>query len=103
MKRYIITIILITFGMAALSQNAVDALRYSDLKPSGTARYNSMSGAFSSLGGDFSTISQNPAGLGIYRKSTLTFSPSIVFTRTDSKYLNNKESDFNYNVAVGNL
>jgi len=48
------------------------SLKISDNDIIGTARYSSMAGAFGALGGDPSAIKDNPAGLGIYRKSELT-------------------------------
>ena len=36
----------------------------------GTARYVGMGGAMEALGADLSTISTNPAGVGLFRKST---------------------------------
>ena len=50
----------------------------------GTARTAAMGGAFASLGADLSTMSINPAGLGMYRNSEFGFSPSILSTRTNS-------------------
>lgn len=35
----------------------------------GTARFMGMAGAFGALGGDLSTLSQNPGGIGVYRNS----------------------------------
>lgn len=52
----------------------------------GTARSAAMGGAFTSLGGDLSSMSINPAGLGMYRSSEFGISPSITFTTMDSKY-----------------
>ena len=37
----------------------------------GTARFMSMGGAFTALGGDISTLSQNPAGIGVFRTSEM--------------------------------
>ena len=45
------------------SQNINDALNYTDNSYQGTARFNSMSGAFGALGGDLSSIAVNPADL----------------------------------------
>lgn len=42
-----------------------------------TARSAAMAGAFTSLGGDFSSVSVNPAGLGMYRHSEIVFTPMI--------------------------
>lgn len=38
----------------------------------GTARYVGMGGAMEALGADISTISTNPAGLGLFRKGQVT-------------------------------
>ena len=47
----------------------MDAYKMSQTDLNGTARYLGMSGAFGALGGDISSMSTNPAGLGIYRSS----------------------------------
>lgn len=52
-----------------MAQTAIDAMQISRDELRGTARFMSMGGAFGALGGDLSTLSQNPAGLGIYRSS----------------------------------
>ena len=67
------------------AQNEVDALRYSTHNISGTARYSSMGGAFGSLGGEFSALSSNPAGIGMYQLGELTFTPSIHFNSPKAK------------------
>lgn len=72
----------------AMAQAAVDAyqLSHSDLR--GTARFMSMGGAFTALGGDLSTLTQNPAGIGVYRRSeigaTLDISPKKITSQTGS-------------------
>lgn len=58
---------------AAFSQSAVDALTLSRQDIKGTARYMSMGGAFGALGGDLTTLSQNPAGIGVYRSNEVGF------------------------------
>jgi len=52
----------------------------------GTARSMAIGGAFSSLGGDFSVLSTNPGGLGIYRSNELSASPEVFTRRTTSVY-----------------
>lgn len=57
---------------AALSaQSAIDAYNISTGELRGTARFMSMAGAFTALGGDLSTLNQNPAGIGVYRGSDI--------------------------------
>jgi len=65
--------------------NEIDAYTLSKYDLGGTARSMAMGGAFGALGGDMSVLSNNPAGLGIYRSSEVsgTFDLSIVGTNTD--------------------
>ena len=80
------------------AQNEIDALRYSQLVRGGTARFTSMGGAFGALGGDFSVLSTNPAGIGIYRKSDFSFTPSFFNQKTTSDFKGNSLDDYKYNV-----
>jgi len=59
------------------AQNVDDALRYSQIFYGGTARFMSMGGAFTALGGDISSLSQNPAGIGVFRASEITLTPQL--------------------------
>ena len=68
------------------AQNHLDALRYSDQNINGTARYSAMAGAFGSLGAEFAALSSNPAGIGMYQFSEITFTPSLNFNSTKSYY-----------------
>lgn len=68
---------LLTAGAAA--QSAVDALNVTPTQLRGTARFVSMGGAFTSLGGDISCMTQNPAGLAMYRYSDLGLTFDISF------------------------
>lgn len=77
MKKYILLAFLSTSGLMAFAQAEFDVLRLSQTDISGTARYVSMSGAFGALGGDMSAISLNPAGIGVYRSSEFSLSPSF--------------------------
>lgn len=58
-------------AISAGAQSAVDAYTITPTQLRGTARFVSMGGAFTSLGGDLSCMTQNPAGLGIYRSSDI--------------------------------
>ncbi len=87
-------------GTQAQDQN--DALRYSNLSPIGTARYSAVGGAFGALGGDFTTLSTNPAGIAIYRKSEFTFTPSIVATSTNAEYNGTSADDWKLNFNFAN-
>ncbi len=66
MKKKIILIGFCLVGGILSAQNLTDGLRYSMEELDGTARFKAMSGAFTSLGGDLSAISINPAGSTIF-------------------------------------
>ncbi len=48
----------------------------------GTARSAAMAGAFTSLGADMASAAINPAGLGMYRRSELSLTPMLSFSRS---------------------
>ena len=87
----------------ALAQNEVDALRYSQTNFLGTARSSGMAGAFGALGGDFSTLSTNPAGIGLYRQSEITFTPSFFNQSTTSNMDGTSLQDSKANFNLGNI
>jgi len=68
------------------SQVPEDALRHSWATPSGTARNQAIGGASVSLGGDITSLFYNPAGLGLYKTSEITFSPGLSFYGGKSDY-----------------
>lgn len=57
-------------GLAA-QPTAYDAEKLSNNELNGTARFVGMGGALGALGGDISTISTNPAGTALYRRSDI--------------------------------
>lgn len=76
MKIFIIVpLLLLTATLSA--QRFYDLLNFNTTQTLGTARYMGMGGAFSSLGGDMTSISQNPAGLGVYRSSEVVITPYL--------------------------
>ncbi len=100
MKRYTFLLILSLIAGTSYSQSIVDnALKYSRQEFNGTARSTAMGGAFGALGGDFSSLSINPAGIGVYRSSEFTFTPSIEYT--ESK--NSGYSEDKYSFTIGNV
>jgi long-subunit fatty acid transport protein len=93
--------LLLTASVAAQDQS--QAFRFSQYYPIGTARFQSMGGAFGAVGGDFSAASLNPAGLGLYRGSEFTITPSFNINNSTSHYLGSTSSDNVNNFSIGNL
>ena len=91
------------FTWYANAQDEADALRYSQLSPQGTARSIGFGGALGAIGGDFSSLSVNPAGIGVYRSSELTFTPSLKLSKTNSTYTGGPTEDNNTRFNINNL
>jgi len=71
---------------AVFAQGAMDAYKYSQNDIHGTARYSSMAGAFGALGGDISSMTTNPAGLGIYRSAEVVATMNLSFINTTANW-----------------
>src|SRR5690625_5892173 len=70
MLRYIIIAFTLLLWMPETeSQNILDAYRYAFQTPTGSARYNGLSGSMSAIGAGLSTASHNPAGIAAFWKS----------------------------------
>jgi hypothetical protein len=106
MKRIsLVTIMALFVVIEAISQNVDDALRYSQISYSGTARFMSLGGAFTALGGDLSTLSQNPAGIGVFRSSELAITPQLFHINTTTYFNNGMTEDHldNFNLNQGGI
>ena len=95
------SIIIMGFCLASSSifaQNLTDGLRYSMEGLNGTSRFNAMSGAFSSLGGDLSAVALNPAGSSIFTRSEMNLTMGGVTNKNITTFQGNQQetitSDF---------
>lgn len=80
MKRaFIISIWACACSLTMYGQGVIDALPALSSQLQGTARYSAMGGAFGALGGDMTSIKQNPAGLGVYRSSEISVTAGLNF------------------------
>ena len=93
MKRILI-IGLSLLGGVLSAQNLTDGLRYSMEGLNGTSRFNAMSGAFSSLGGDLSAVALNPAGTSIFTRSEMSLTLAGVNSKNDANGRSTVSSDF---------
>lgn len=84
------------------SQTAEEAILISNTSAGGTARGLAVGGAFGSLGADFTSMSINPAGLGLYRKGELTFTPALWQAEIESAYLGEKLKQTKFNINLNN-
>jgi len=102
MKKIIACLLFVTaIANDVVAQDEFDALRYSYTNYLGTARGMGIGGALGSIGADFSTLSVNPAGIGVYKSSELMFSPSFTVSGNKGSYLGTQVSanDSKFNIA----
>jgi len=97
---------LIVFFLLAVTcsyaQEPTDVLRYSYLsQPGGTARNQAIGGAGGSLGGEFTSLFINPAGIGFYNTGDFVVTPQFSFKNSKSTYLNNPESATDNSFSLG--
>ncbi len=88
MKKLIFTIITVLGLTTCLSAQYVDqALRFSQQNYGSTARSKAMGNAFGALGGDFSALSINPAGIAIYQRAEVTATVNLLnMNNTETTY-----------------
>ena len=104
MKRTLLVLLsALLLPVAMFAQSAEDALRFSRIYYSGTARFNGLGGAFGALGADFSTLATNPGGLGLYKGSEITFTMAPSVGTSTSVYNGTTASDNRVNFGIGNI
>lgn len=102
MKKAFLTIIILA-PLFAWAQTDGDLYDFSSIYYQGTAKSAAMGNAMGAVGSDFSAITINPAGLGLYRKSTFLFTPEFYSISTESEYKNGRGSDRSFKVPFNNF
>ena len=67
----ILLILLLAYGLSPIAKSQ-DVQRFAQRSTMGSARYVGMGGAMTAIGGDPSAAMDNPAGLGLYRRSEIS-------------------------------
>lgn len=96
------------FGGAVLNRDmmwAPDLAELSRTHVFGTSRVMGMGGAFVSLGADLTSMSLNPAGLGMYRRSEFSLTPLVPMSSASTKgapsWVGNNKTSFAFsNIGV---
>jgi hypothetical protein len=106
-------IVSIGIGLSCIPSQAQyipGAIEYADLAHlfsnyqfMGTARLQGTGGAQVSLGGDLSLALSNPAGLGFYNRSEISFSPTYAMKSGNAAYLGTQTNSSLNNFYLGNF
>ena len=99
-KKYWLGLALMSWASHAFAQNEADALRYSQLQFGGPARTQAIGGANVAVGADLGSLVSNPAGLGLYQKSEISFTPGYSTNNTSSTGIGSKSTDSRNNLSV---
>ena len=83
-QKYFLLVALGLMAAPAFAQETYQDAKMAENSLNGTARYVGMGGAMEALGADISTISSNPAGIGLFRKSQISVSAGVV-AQTDAE------------------
>ena len=102
MKRTI-CVVLCFITTIGWTQTEEDALRYSLTEFGGTARYNSVCGAFGALGADLTVLSTNPAGMARFKNSEFTITGGLVLAGAKSTFNGTASTDGKENFNLGNI
>ena len=87
MKKNILLTSMFLAGITSVfAQGEADAIRMSQRDITGSARYMGMAGAFGALGGDMSSLSSNPAGIGVFRNSEVSATLNLDFVNTSTNW-----------------
>jgi len=86
MKKIYIAALALAVVLPAAAQDTYESARLLTGDLNGTARYVGMGGAMEALGADISTISTNPAGIGLFRHSTASVSFGVVSQQDVHKF-----------------
>jgi hypothetical protein len=83
------------------AQNVFDAVRYSTTQTYGSARFSALSGAFSALGGEMTSIGLNPAGSSVFLQNQVSFTFATIDKNNSSNYFGTTalSGDTDFNIA----
>lgn len=103
MKRLLTFILALLFFASVFGQGSDEACLFSQTYYQGTAKGLGMGNALGAVGGDMTSVSINPAGLGIYRSSELTMSLALVDNYHTSNYYDNPTNGNKIRLSIPNL
>lgn len=100
----LISLIVLLIAFRSNAQDIVDtSILFSQSNYGGSARIQAIGGSQMSLGGDMSSIVSNPAGLGMFNKSTISFSTGLNFINSKSDYFGPSTQDQKANLNIPNI
>ena len=103
MKRTVILAIATLLAVASSAQTVDDACLFSQTYYQGTGKALGMGNALGAVGGDMTSVSINPAGLGIYRSNELTMSLNLLDNYHQSSYYGSSTDGNKFRISIPNI
>ena len=91
-KIFALVITIVCLSTLVYAQQPDDALRFGWFTPNGTARNLAIGGAMASLGGDLSSNTINPAGIGLYKTNEFIITPGINLNNNKINFLGSEST-----------
>ena len=96
MKKYLFIAALAMGAMPMVAQETYQNAAVATEDLNGTARYVGMGGAMDALGADISTIGTNPAGIGLFRSSSVSLSAGVVSQQNAKRFADGYKTNLSF-------
>jgi hypothetical protein len=101
--KYLLSVIaIVAITKDSFAQYSQDAIRFSTFQTGSTSRIKGIGNAGTAIGGDLSSISGNPAGLGFFTHSEASITPEFNGSKVNSTYLGQFNTDSKSNLNFNN-
>ncbi|MGI4022920.1 MAG: OmpP1/FadL family transporter [Janthinobacterium lividum] len=101
--KYALTgVAIVAASQVSFAQYSSDAFRFSQTQNGATSRIKAIGGASTAVGGDLSSASGNPAGLGFFTRSELSVTPEFNNSQVNSNYFGQNNYSGNNKVNLNN-
>lgn len=99
MKKLYIACLAVMASVPTMAQETYENAKVAAEDLNGTARYVGMGGAMEALGADISTIGTNPAGVGMFRKSSVNLSLGVVTQQDAADFSPGNKTNMSFDQA----
>ncbi|MDN5284989.1 MAG: hypothetical protein JWR38_1263 [Mucilaginibacter sp.] len=101
--KYLLSVIaIVAITKNSFAQYSQDAVRFSTFQTGSTSRIKAIGNAGTAIGGDLSSISGNPAGLGFFTHSELSITPEYDASKVNSSFFGQAGNASKNNFNLGN-
>ena len=94
--KYLYIAAMVLISVPSVAQETYEGAAISTEDLNGTARYVGMGGAMEALGADISTIGTNPAGIGLFRRSTANISFGLTSQQDVNDYSHGNKTNMSF-------